>query len=102
MRDQGARELRALSRLFVLEVDEDVPTARRLLLNDARPALDLVRAVALIAKPEIRVVGGDLDGRLQLLAVGDAERQVPRPQPRIDLVVQPRRMPELEGGAHRR
>ena len=34
--------------------------------------------VAFVAQAEVAVVGGDLDRRLELLAVGDAERQVPR------------------------
>ena len=45
---------------------------------------DVVRSVALVAQAEVGVVGGDPHRRRQLLAVGDAEREVPRRQPLED------------------
>ena len=99
---QQPAELRPFPDFFVLEVDEDLAAAGGLLANHVGPPRDVVRRVALVAQPEVAVVGGDLDRRRQLLAVGDAQRQVPRAQPAVHLVVQPRRVPELERRADAR
>ena len=93
---QPLRELRPQSLLFVLEVDERVLARRADPSNDAGPALDVRLLIALVAQPEVGVVGGHLDRRAQLLAVGDAEREVAAAQDVEDVGVEPRRMAELE------
>src|SRR5215472_16134125 len=45
------RELRPLARLLVLEIDEHLPTPGGPILDRARPALDVVRRVALVPQP---------------------------------------------------
>ena len=99
---QQRGELRPLPCFFVLEVDEHVAARAGLARDGVGPALDVVRRVAFVAQPEIRVVGGDAHRRRQLLAVGDAQRQVPRRQPLEHLVVEPRRVTELERRADAR
>ena len=66
------------------------------------PPRDIVRLIALVAKPEIAVRRGPLDRRGHALAVGDAERQSARPQAIEDIRVVPRHMPELESRPHPR
>ncbi len=97
----SSSKLRTLPFFFVLEVDEHVAAAGRPVPDDVGPARDVVRRVAFVAQPEVSVVRRDLHRRGQLLAVGDAERQVARAQPRVDLVVEPRGVAELERGAAR-
>ena len=78
---QQLRELRTLSLFLVLEIHEHVAAVGGLARDRVGPARDVVRRVAFVAQAEIRVVGGDPDRRRQLLAVGDAEREVPPRQP---------------------
>src|SRR5687767_101654 len=92
-------ELGALALLFVLEVHEDVATGGGLAANGLRPARDGGRRVALVPQAKVRVVRGDPDRRGHLLAVGNAQRQVPRTQPLEHFVAQPRVVAELERGA---
>jgi len=61
--DQHLPELRSFSLLSVLEVHEDVVASLGLLANDISPPGDVVGRVALVAKPEIGVVGRDLHRR---------------------------------------
>jgi hypothetical protein len=86
----------------VLEIDEHVPARARLGGNRVGPAGDVAGRVAFVAQPEVGVVGGDPDGGGHLLAVGDAQREVPFRQPFEDLVVEPRLVTELEGGGRLR
>src|SRR5437879_373566 len=102
MAHQLPREVRAFSFFLVLEIHVDVAAGRRLPCDGLGPSRDVIARVAFVAQPEVRVVGGHADRRRQLLAVGDAQRQVPRCQPRKDLLVQPRHMTELESRAHLR
>src|SRR6187200_238164 len=98
-RHQQTRELGSLPFLFMLEVNEDVAAGRGLSRYGVGPARDVVRRVALVAQAEIRVAGGDVHRRRELLAVGDAQREVTRRQPLAHLFVEPRRVTKLEGGA---
>src|SRR5688500_1900877 len=82
--EQPSREFRAFSGLLVLEVDVDVTALGGPLPDHARPPLDVGWRVSLVAKAEVAVVGGDLDGGRELLAVGDAERQIARAQAPVD------------------
>src|SRR5690606_41670601 len=56
--------------------------------------------VGLLAQAEIAVAGGCMQRRLFLVGIRHAERHVVRPQHFEHLVIlKPRRVPELEGGA---
>ncbi len=72
---RGAREVWPEPLLLVLEVHEDIGHASKP-ANRLRPALDVRLLISLVAQPEVAVVGGDLDRRMELLAVGDAQRDV--------------------------
>src|SRR5262245_40539147 len=75
---EGLAELGTLSRLLVLEIDEDVCAALGALPHHTRPPLDVGRRVAFVAQPEIGVRRRHLHWRRQLLTVGDAECQIAR------------------------
>src|SRR5262249_51706525 len=89
MLHQQLRKLGTLAFLFLLEIHLNVAAGRRVRRDPVGPLLDVVGRVALIPQTEVRVVGGDPHRRGQLLAVGDAQRQVARRQPGVDVVVEP-------------
>src|SRR5579863_7346807 len=60
---QQPRELRPLPRLLVLEIHERLTTARGFLLDRPRPLFDIPWRVALVAQPEVAVIGGHLERR---------------------------------------
>src|SRR5688572_33071072 len=76
--NQRACKLWPLPGFFVLEVDVDVTALRGPLLDHFRPLFYIHRAIPLVPQPEVPVVGRHFDRGWQLLAVGDAQRQVPR------------------------
>jgi hypothetical protein len=96
---EQAGKLRPLALLLVLEVHEDVAAVRSLAPDHISPAADVVGRVALVSETEIRVVGREPNRCRKPLAVGDTQRQVSCFEPLVDLLVQPRCVPELERGA---
>ena len=98
-RHQLAGERRALVLLFVLEVDEDLRTPSRVRHDRVAPVNDVVVAVPLVAKPEVRVRGGDLDRRRQPLAVGYIQRHPAGRKPLEDLGRVPRHVTKFERGS---
>src|SRR5690606_32283503 len=95
---KSRRELGARTLVFVLE--EDVRFRPRLRLDPLGPRLQLAFFVGLLAQAEIAVAGGCMQRRLFLVGIRHAERHVVRPQHFEHLVIlKPRRVPELEGGA---
>src|SRR5215470_17333246 len=93
---QETGKLRPFAGFLVLEVDEYVAAGSRLPGDRLRPLSDVVGLIALIAQPEVRVVGRHAHGRRELLTVRDAYREIARRQPVEDFVVEPRRMPEFK------
>src|SRR4029077_10690251 len=78
------------------EIDEYVAAGGRVARDGVGPPRHVVRGVALVAQAEVGVVRGDLDRRRQLLAVGDAQREIARSQPPEHLVIEPGDIAELE------
>ena len=60
----------------MLEIHVNVAATDGFTRDDVSPAADILRRIAFVAQTEIGVVGGDLYWCRQLLAVGDAQRQV--------------------------
>ena len=85
--------------LLMLEVHEHIGARSRAAADGLRPAPEVLGRVALVAQTKIAVARRDLDGGREFLAVGDAEREILRPEPLEHLGVHPRRVPELERGA---
>src|SRR3954469_20709746 len=90
------RELGSLSRLFVLEIHERIGPLGLMRADRLGPLCERLRRIALVAEPEISVRSRRDDGRRQLLAVGDTERQAPRTQARVEILVEPRCVTEFE------
>src|SRR6185503_9470931 len=93
---QASRQVRPLP--FFLVLQEHVGVVPRLLADAARPRAQLLVAEVLAPKPEVAPVGGGderYDGPLS--GVGDAERRALCAQEIVHLVVEPRRVPELDG-----
>src|SRR5580658_4346511 len=75
--EQDLRELRSDAGLFVLEVYEHVAAVRGALADHLRPARQVLGLVALVTEAEVAIAGGDFHGGGELLAVGDAQSDVP-------------------------
>src|SRR6202030_2344571 len=97
--EQQAGELRSDAGLLVLEVYEHVAARRGPRADGFSPTRQVLGRVALIAQAEISVAGGELDGSGEFLAVGDAQGEIPRPEPGEHFPVHPRGVAELERGA---
>src|SRR4029453_15682900 len=86
--------------VLVLEEDERVTPAGPDAPHGGQPAAQVVVGVAGRAEPTADPVGGG-DGRGgAVVVVGDAQRGVAAGQTRVDLVAEPARVAELEGGPH--
>src|SRR5207302_3303416 len=97
--EQNAGESRPDAGLLMLEVHEHIGARSRAGADGLRPAPEVLGRVALVAQTKIAVARRDLHGGREFLAVGDAEREILRPEPLEHLGVHPRRVPELERGA---
>src|SRR5438105_14576440 len=97
--EQESGELRPDAGLLMLEVHDHIGARSRAAADGLRPAPEVLGRVALVAQTKIAVARRDLDGGREFLAVGDAEREIPRPEPLEHLGVHPGRVPELERGA---
>src|SRR5262249_3163776 len=75
-------ELRSLAGFLVLEVDVDVGATGGVGTDDTGPAPQILGRIALVTQPEVAIACRDLDRSRELLAVGDAQGQVVRPQAR--------------------
>jgi hypothetical protein len=62
----------------------------------------VVLAVALVAQAQVAEIGGGHERRRRGLGVGDAERGVAGPQPRIHVVGEPGGVAEFEGAGQAR
>src|SRR5579863_9906132 len=94
--EQQPGELRPGARFLVLEVHVHVATGGGVLADQLCPASQVRGRVTLVAQPEVAVAGGDLQRCGEFFAVGDAQGDVARAQPREHLAVHPRGMAELE------
>ncbi len=65
-------KVRALALLFVLEVDEGVSPVTRAPVDVGGPLVEVGVPKALVAKPEVALVGGGFDWGRRLLVVGNA------------------------------
>src|SRR6266404_2766837 len=71
--EQQAGELRSYAGFLVLEVYEHVAASGSLGADGLRPARKVLGRVTLVTQAEIAVVGGELDGGGEFLAVGAAQ-----------------------------
>src|SRR5580704_14096234 len=90
-------EFGSLARFFVLEIYEDITAAGGLGPDQAGPAFQIKRRVTLVPQAEVGVVGRQLERGGELLAVGDAQGDVPGPEAFEDLRFHPGGMAELKG-----
>src|SRR6185503_15345670 len=96
---QGAElpgQRRARRAVLVLEVDEGAAGGEEL-ADRSRPARQRLRRVLHGAEAKIAPVRRGHRGRRALLVIHDAERDVPAAQQPVDILVEPGRLPELEG-----
>src|SRR6266852_5272197 len=93
-------QLWANSCFFVFEIDETLIPAL-LCASKVSPMFDVDLIVIFAPQPQISVICSRDFRRSEIFGVGDAERDVPRPEQSEDFVVEPRFMTELECGTHR-
>ena len=89
VRDHLARELGADALLLVLEIHVDIRAARPERVDFLRPGFDVGGLVPLVPQTEISELCRHLERRLQLLAIGHAQRTVTAAETLEDVRLEP-------------
>src|SRR5215471_7464234 len=96
------RTRKGRSGALVLVLKEDVRRVVALRLQSVGPAAQRGLIVVLATEAQIAPAGGRHERRRELFRIGDAEGGAVPPEHVVDVVGEPRRVPELERGAQAR